>query len=163
MISLPYSIYLASPLGFLPYTRAFNEKLIALITRAGAQVLDPWSTDEGRSLGELCANGADDHEIAQANRRVGRANIAMIQSCDGLLACLDGASVDDGTASEVGYAVGLGRVASGFRLDSRSSGDNRATMVNLQIAALIDASGGAIFTTPDLAIANLLEQLRSRR
>jgi len=162
-MSLPYSIYLASPLGFLPYTRAFNDELIALITQAGAEVLDPWSTDEGRALGELCANGADDHEIAQANRRVGMANIAMIQSCDGLLACLDGVSVDDGTASEIGYAVGLGRVASGFRLDSRSSGDNRATMVNLQIATLIDASGGAIFTTPDLAITDLLEQLRSRR
>ena len=161
-MSSPSSIYLASPLGFLPYTRAFNDELIALVTRAGAEVLDPWSTDEGRMLGELCANGAGEHEIAQANRRVGRVNIAMIQSCDGLLACLDGISVDDGTASEIGYAVGLGRVASGFRLDPRPSGDNRATTVNLQIAALIESSGGSIFQTPDLALTDLLAQLRSR-
>lgn len=162
-MSLEYSIYLASPLGFLPYTRAFNRELVTLITRAGASVLDPWNTDEGRALGELCARGADERAIAEANQRVGRANIAMIQRCDGLLACLDGVSVDDGTASEIGYAVGLGRVASGFRLDPRTSGDNRATMVNLQIAALIDSSRGAIFPTPDLAIANLLKQLQSRR
>ncbi len=159
----PFRVYLASPLGFLPYTRGFQSELVSLLTRAGATVLDPWDTDEGQVLGELCARGAAQHEIAEANLRVGEANIAMIQRCDGLLACLDGTSVDDGTASEIGYAVGLGRVACGFRLDPRMSGDNQATMVNLQIAALIGSSGGAIFPTPELAIADLLGQLQSRR
>ncbi len=160
---MPFSIYLASPLGFLPYTRAFNDALVALIEGNGARALDPWSTEEGRVLGELCAGGADIQAIAQANRRVGRANIAMIERCDGILACLDGPTVDDGTASEVGYGVGLGRTASGFRLDRRASGDNRATLVNLQVETLIESSGGAIFAAPEPALSDLLERLGSTR
>ncbi len=160
---MSYSIYLASPLGFLPYTRAFSDELVALIESHGATVLDPWNTEEGRALGELCISGADAPAIALANRRVGMANIAMIQRCDGILACLDGATVDDGTAAEIGYGVGLGRATSGFRLDSRASGDNRATPVNLQIAALIESSGGAIFEAPEPAITHLLALLGTQR
>lgn len=162
-MSPPLVIYLASPLGFVPYTRAFNRSLIAGIERAGAVALDPWNTDAGRALADLCASGADDHVIAEANRRVGRENLAMIERCDGLLACLDGVAVDDGTAAEIGYVVGIGRVVCGFRLDQRPSGDNRATMVNLQIATFIESSGGDIFTTPERAIERLLELLQTRR
>ena len=85
---MPYSIYLASPLGFLPYTRAYNDALVTLIESHGAHALDPWDTEEGRLLGELCNGDADVREIAQANQCVGRANIKMIQSCDGLLPVL---------------------------------------------------------------------------
>ncbi|HUY07036.1 MAG TPA: nucleoside 2-deoxyribosyltransferase [Acidimicrobiales bacterium] len=159
----PPSIYIASPLGFLAYTRAFNSELVTLVTRKGARALDPWNTNEGRMLGELCANNAGEQEIARANLVVGRANMAMIRECDGLLACLDGVSVDDGTAAEIGYAVGIGRIAGGFRLDPRSSGDNRATTVNLQIASLIESTGGTIHQTPEPALDHLLERLAAKR
>lgn len=153
------AIYLASPLGFVTYTRPYAAELADLVRQAGAEPLDPWSTGAGAELARLIENGASESEVAIANRRVGEANCSMIERSDAVLACLDGIAVDDGTAAEIGYAVGIGRTVAGFRLDLRITGDNRATAVNLQIAYLIERSGGAIFLTPEAGLAHLLEYL----
>jgi nucleoside 2-deoxyribosyltransferase len=159
-LSTSPAIYLASPLGFVPYGRDFARALVSRVQARGLVALDPWASPEGAELGALVVDGASFIEIADANRRVGEANLNMIEGCDAVFACLDGTSVDDGTASEIGYAAGIGRVVVGFRTDVRITGDNAATPVNLQVAYFIERSGGAIFTGVDEALDHLETLLR---
>ncbi len=61
-----------------------------------------------------------------------------------LLAVLDGAEVDSGTAAEAGFAVGLRKRCSGLRTDWRDSGEF-GLPVNLQVLHFIERSGGKLF------------------
>lgn len=158
MIPSP-SIYLASPLGFVPYGARYARELVDLVTAKHARALDPWDTPEGERLAQLVTGGAPLDELAAANREVAAANQAMLRACDGVLACLDGTTIDDGTASEIGYAAGIGRIITGFRSDLRQSGDNLGTPINLQVAYFIEVSGGAIFKTADSALDYLIALL----
>jgi nucleoside 2-deoxyribosyltransferase len=76
-----------------------------------------------------------------------------------VLALLDGADVDSGTAAEIGFAAALGIPIVGVRLDFRPSGDNEATVVNLQVAHFIEASGGCIVRALADAVAALVALL----
>ena len=70
---------------------------------------------------------------------------AAPSSCGGVLAVLDGVDVDSGTASEIGYAFGLGdKVINGYRGDFRRSGENDGVCINLQVQYWIEQSGGTI-------------------
>lgn len=159
-MSTPRAIYLASPLGFVPYGRDYLNHLASRIEDRGFVVLDPWGSPEGAELAALVADGASVLEVAKANHQVGAANLAMIEQCDAVLACLDGTNVDDGTASEIGYGAGIGRIVVGFRSDFRITGDNAATPVNLQVAYFIERSGGAIFSDVDGALDHLVSLVR---
>ena len=79
-----------------------------------------------------------------------------------MLAILDGDDVDSGTASEVGYACALGRPVVGLRSDLRNSGDNEATLVNLQVEWFVLESGGQLLTGLDEALAALGAVVESR-
>ena len=79
----------------------------------------------------------------------------MIRACDGVLAVLDGSDVDSGTAAEIGFAAALGKPVVGVRTDLRITGDNEATLVNLQVEWFIIDGGGNLFTDLDAAIAAL--------
>lgn len=162
MNGLP-SIYLASPLGFTTYGAVFARELARLVDQAGGIALDPWSSPVGEDLAALVARHASYEEIAAANARVGAASAALIRACDGILACLDGAAVDDGTAAEIGYGAALGRTIVGYRGDLRTTGDNVASVVNLQIEYFITESGGSIFRKVEDAIAALMEPYAHRR
>ncbi len=153
------SIYLASPLGFTPYGNRYAREVVELTTQKGMIPLDPWSSIEGAELGRLIDEGAGTEDLERANEIVGAANLLLIDACDGILACLDGTSVDDGTAAEIGYGVGIGRVVVGYRTDLRASGDNAATLVNLQITHLITRSGGAIYSSPQAGLDHLMLRL----
>jgi nucleoside 2-deoxyribosyltransferase len=74
----------------------------------------------------------------------------------GVLAILDGHDVDSGTAAEIGYAAALARPIVGLRTDLRVTGDNEATLVNLQVEWFIVESGGVLTTALDQAIAALV-------
>jgi nucleoside 2-deoxyribosyltransferase len=152
-------VYVASPLGFAEATRSFsNDVLVPRLRAAGLEVLDPWAG--GAAID--AALRLDDPEarvaaLRRANDEVGRANAEMIERCDAVLAVLDGADVDSGTAAEVGYAAALGRPIVGWRSDFRSAGDNAGSVVNLQVQHFIERTGGRILTTLDDATAALLE------
>jgi len=81
------------------------------------------------------------------NPRIGAKNAAMIDAADMVLAVLDGADVDSGTAAEIGYACARSRPILGYRGDFRLSADNEGSVVNLQVEYFITASGGEIFTS----------------
>jgi nucleoside 2-deoxyribosyltransferase len=78
---------------------------------------------------------------------IGRNNQLAIDGCDAVLAILDGADVDSGTASEIGYAFARNKPILGYRSDFRLSSDNEGSIVNLQVEYFIRAGGGEIVSS----------------
>ena len=151
-------IYIASPLGFTDAGRMYSDTvLLPAVQAAGFEPLDPWEVDA--DVVHVFGLERDDPErrarLAEINRLVGRRNAELIRSAAGVLAILDGDDVDSGTAAEIGYACALSRPIVGLRSDLRISGDNEATLVNLQVEWFIVESGGSLATNLDQALAAL--------
>ena len=151
-------VYVAGPLGFTKAGAAYYaDVLLPRVRAAGLEPLDPWDLPAG--ILRVFELPRDDPErrarLGDANRDVGRRNAEMIQACDGVLAVLDGNDVDSGTAAEIGYAAALGKPTVGLRDDLRVTGDNEATLVNLQVEWFVVDSGGSLETDLDAAIAAL--------
>ncbi len=62
-----------------------------------------------------------------------RANLRALDECDLMVALLDGAQVDDGTAWEMGYFFSQGKTILGIRTDFRRAGESDESRVNLMI------------------------------
>ena len=73
----------------------------------------------------------------------------MIRSCDAVLGVLDGAELDSGTVSEIGFAAGIGKKCYGLRTDFRDCGDFDGIPINLQVLYWIESSGGRLFRRID--------------
>jgi nucleoside 2-deoxyribosyltransferase len=158
-------IYVASPLGFTDAGRTYNDTvLLPAVRDAGFDPLDPWDVDSDvRAVFQLDRNDpAREQRLGEINRLVGQRNAEMIRTADGMLAMLDGSDVDSGTAAEIGYAAALRRPVVGLRSDLRVSGDNEATLVNLQVEWFIRESGGHLTTTLDDALAGLAGVVHGR-
>lgn len=156
------AIYVASPNGFTEPGRRWNAEVVGAISAAGFEVLDPWEVDADvvqSALGALdMAPGQDRTDaLAALNERIGRDNEQAIRAAAGMLAILDGTDVDSGTASEIGFAFALGRTIVGLRTDLRTTGDNEAALVNLQVEYFIRASGGTVTTSLDAAVGALTD------
>lgn len=114
----------------------------------GCTVLDPWDQkfqapiEEASAIKDWPARVTVFKEIAA---RIGKVNEEMIKTCDMVLGVLDGLEVDSGTASEIGFAVALGKKCCGLRTDFRNSGDFDGVPVNLQVLYWIESSGGTLF------------------
>ena len=151
-------IYVASPLGFTDAGRMYSDSvLLPALQAAGFEPLDPWEVDA--DVLHVFGLDRDDPErrarLGEINRLVGRRNAELIRSAAGMLAILDGDDVDSGTAAEIGYACALSRPVVGLRSDLRISGDNEATLVNLQVEWFILESGGSLATSLDEALVAL--------
>ena len=156
----PQKIYVASPLGFTDAGRLYsNTVLLPAVRGAGFEPLDPWTVSP--EIARVFALEPGDPERARllgdTNRLVGRRNAEMIRDAAGVLAILDGDDVDSGTAAEIGYAAALPRPVVGVRTDLRTTGDNEATLVNLQVEWFIVDSGGRLTTSLDDALAALVD------
>jgi nucleoside 2-deoxyribosyltransferase len=126
-------IYFAGPLFTLAeknFNRSLRDELVAL----GHEVFLPQES-------EVSSRVALDHlEVAREDQRA-------IYKSDVLIANLDGAMVDDGTAVEVGMAIAKGKKTVGYRTDFRVSGDDPKIHVNLMFRLMdwvILYSGGSI-------------------
>lgn len=153
----PKRAYLASPLGFAASTEAFMRELKAALGAIVA-VDNPWDFG-GPELGAEFARaqaivGHDERRAAlhAINGRIAAENEAAIRACDLVVAVLDGVDVDSGTASEIGFAAGLGKSSFGLRTDSRLAGDNLGSRVNLQVEYWIEAGGGRIVGDVDALV-----------
>ena len=140
-------VYVAGPLGFTDAGRYYYEHLLLpAVVAAGFEPLDPWAVDA--DIAAVFARPKGDPRRAEllpeTNRNVGARNAEMIRECAGVLAVLDGSDVDSGTAAEIGYAAALGRPVIGLRSDVRVTGDNEATLVNLQVEWFVSESGGRL-------------------
>src|SRR5262245_5655653 len=141
-------IYMAGPLGFSEAGRHFYESVLRPFVRnLGYEVLDPWTLTDGRRIAAVARMryGPGKREAwRKLNRAIGARNRAAIDRAHGVVAVLDGADVDSGTAAEIGYAFACGKLVVGYRGDFRLSADNEGGTVNLQVEYFIRASGGTI-------------------
>jgi nucleoside 2-deoxyribosyltransferase len=131
--------YVASPLGFSDAGRHYYNAVYLPALREVVEVIDPWSM----TLPQQWIDAEREGTIGVLVAEVGARNVEAIRSADLLAANLDGQEVDSGTASEIGFAAGVGVRCFGLRTDLRQSGEAGAH-VNLQVEAFIVASGGHI-------------------
>jgi nucleoside 2-deoxyribosyltransferase len=133
---MPFPIlYLAGPL-FNPSERALNLNIRA--------ALQPWfcvhlPQIDGALLPDLIAMGVSPED---ARRRVFREDMAAVRRSDALLIVLNGRSIDEGAAFELGVAWCLGKPCFGYKDDFRQllpDGDN----------PMITGSLSSIFTSID--------------
>jgi len=142
-------LYLASPLGFSPENTAYANQIKVKLASQGFEIFDPW---EQKQFAERLENAAREHDYAariaafgDIALQIGACNEGGIRWADFLLAVLDGAEVDSGTATEIGFGSALGKKCYGLRTDQRDSGDFVGLPVNLQILHFIERSGGKLF------------------
>jgi nucleoside 2-deoxyribosyltransferase len=146
--------YLASPYGFSEGTKHFLDTVYIPRLSKIVEVINPWDL----TTKEEILQAEQRKEERQFAMEIGRRNREAIESSDIVIAALDGQEVDGGTASEVGYAAGIGKPVYGYRNDLRQSGE-RGVRVNLQIEYFIESSGGTI--VPDLeSLENVLQRHR---
>lgn len=106
------TLYFAAPL-FSDAERTFNERVVSLLS----PVFDIYLPQEhGGLLVEMVDNGMDPNHASSV---IFTLDIAAIRKCNFLLIVLDGRSVDEGAAFELGYAHAIGKVCYGLQTDSR--------------------------------------------
>jgi nucleoside 2-deoxyribosyltransferase len=153
-------VYTAGPSGFFDAGLLWhNTVLVPALEAAGLLVLDPWADQS--ALAEILSTmpfGAERKAaLEQANLVQGRLDLAMVDACAVVLACLDGPVVDDGTAIEIGYAHKAGKVILGLRTDIRIASDNEGSRVNLMIETCVVDSGGLMTASVDEAVSFLAQ------
>lgn len=138
-------VYFAGPL-FTPYERDYIDECAASLRAEGFEVFVP-----------------HEHALAQTDTTpewIFAKDVDGLEPANAVLALLDGAAIDDGTACEIGAFYGL------MQSDPSKKGvvglltDLRGTRgggsgVNLFVEGCIRASGGAIVHTFDEALALL--------
>jgi nucleoside 2-deoxyribosyltransferase len=74
------------------------------------------------------------HEITSGSpEEIFQANLQALDRCNIMVAILDGAHVDDGTAWEMGYHYSRGKRIIGIRTDKRKAGETNSSKVNAMI------------------------------
>jgi nucleoside 2-deoxyribosyltransferase len=145
-------VYLAGPL-FTPYERRFLDECAARLRAEGFDVFVP-----------------HEHALALADETpaaIFAKDWQGLASAEAVLALLDGPSVDDGTACEIGIFHGLmqhdpsRRGVVGLLTDMRATRGERLRL-NLFLHGCIDAGGGAVVGSLDDAVAEL-RRLRGDR
>ena len=93
---------------------------------------------------------------ADAPKKIMERDSETIEGCHVVVALLDGAQVDDGTAWEIGYAYAKGVPVIGIRTDFRNGGDTAHGRVN----AMIEGSCVSI-EADEAGVLKALRQLSS--
>jgi len=122
------NIYVAAPL-FNPSERNFNASLKKSL-RPFFNVYLP--QEDGGLMDDMIKHGTHPQVAA---RNVFDNDIRALQECDILLIVLDGRTVDEGAAFELGYAYAMGKPCYGLKSDIRQLlkyGDNPMIEVPLQ-------------------------------
>ena len=107
-------IYFAAPL-FTQAERMWNRKLSEAIKRKGKDIDVFLPQDKGK---EAIMDGDIDF------KKIQQICLKGIDSCDVVLAVLDGPDSDSGTCFECGYAFSTGKSIIGLRTDIRGGEDN---------------------------------------
>ncbi|OHX37754.1 hypothetical protein BJL95_08110 [Methylomonas sp. LWB] len=114
------NIYFAAPL-FNPVERAFNESLVARLDEY-ADIFLPQR--DGALLTKLVSDG---NTVESARNKIFKKDTSAIRNCDLVVAVLDGRTIDEGVAFELGYAFALGKTCVAYKSDDRvmlPTGDN---------------------------------------
>lgn len=103
------TVYLAAPL-FSEAECDFNRKLKSEMHSIGFNVFLP--QEDSNNV----------HDTTDRQKIIFDKNLKGIEKSDILVAVIDGADVDSGTAWEIGYAFARGKPVIGFRTDFRTLG-----------------------------------------
>ncbi len=142
------SVYLASPLGFSHEMKDYRHRIKARLKELGCEIFHPWDQAFGSMVEEAKAItqwGERVAALAKTAGEIGRMNENGIRNSGVILGVLDGAELDPGTVSEIGFAAGLGKKCYGLRTDFRNSGDFYGIPINLQVLYWIESRGGKLF------------------
>jgi len=140
-------IYLAGPL-FSQAEQRFNRELADIMARRGMDVLLPQE---------------DPSQYAESDRpgAIFRSCVSMIERADAVLAVLDGADVDSGTAFEIGYAYASGKPVIGLRTDFRQlEEDGVNIMISRSADIVLSEAGEALERTIERAARALESAVR---
>jgi nucleoside 2-deoxyribosyltransferase len=140
----------ASPLGFSEAGRHYYEQVFLPALAKVIEPVDPWALVSQREIDDALAAGTEKGFAAE----IGSRNTKALESCELLVAVLDGQEIDSGTAAEVGYASAKGLLCFGLRTDHRQTGE-RGARINLQVEAFLVMSGGSIANSLDDLIVAL--------
>lgn len=144
-------VYFAAPL-FSCSERRFNSEVASMICDLGVKVFLPQR--DGMLIPDLLAEGCCPQE---AVRRIYSADIEAIKECEVVVAVLDGRTVDEGVAFEIGFAKALGKRCIAVQTDFRR-------LIPIGNNPMIDGSiDSYCLSVDDLAskLARLMEMWRS--
>ncbi len=118
-----YTIYLAAPL-FSEGERQFNRLIAEELKTLHYRVHLPQELD-------------DTDECREDNREASiyQQNLAALKAADIIVAVIDGADADSGTAWEMGYAAALGKRVVALRTDFRRLSENESVNLMLETEA----------------------------
>jgi len=120
-----YRVYLAAPL-FSEAERNFNEIVARSLRDRYFYVHLP------QEVGDSSASrGVDEHA------RIYRENLRALEEADMIIAIIDGADADSGTAWEMGYAKARGKRIIALRTDFRLAGINEKVNLMLEQSATV--------------------------
>jgi nucleoside 2-deoxyribosyltransferase/predicted secreted protein len=120
-----YRVYLAAPL-FSEAERAYNASLAALLEKNLFEVYLPQETgDDTETRGK------------QEQNRLFHANKKALEEADCIVAVIDGADADSGTAWEMGYAYSRGKPIVAIRTDFRRAGHHEQVNLMLEESAVV--------------------------
>jgi len=131
------TVYLAAPL-FSEAECDFNRKLKGELKSLGFKVFLP--QEDSNNV----------HDMTNRQKIIFNKNLTGIENSDLIVAVIDGADVDSGTAWEIGYAFAKGKPVIGLRTDFRTLGIEGT--VNLMIERSV-----ILF----MSISELLNHLKS--
>lgn len=106
-------VYLAGPL-FSAAEKAFNEQLAARLEHCGIDVYLPQR--DGGLIVDLISRGVEPRAAA---RSIFQRDIEALMECDACLIILDGRTVDEGAAFELGVAYSFRKLCVGLQTDPR--------------------------------------------
>jgi len=106
------SLYLASPM-FSQAERQFNREVRDCLSRSFRVFLPQ---ESGVIMSDLLCRGVSPQDAIQ---KVFAQDLMAIQECDALVIVLDGRSVDEGAAFELGLGYALKKVCVGLQTDLR--------------------------------------------
>jgi nucleoside 2-deoxyribosyltransferase len=120
-----YRIYLAAPL-FSEAERSYNATLAERLKEQFFEVHVPQDVGDDSS-----GRDREEHE------RIFAANRSALERADLIVAVIDGADADSGTAWEMGYASALGKPVFALRTDFRKVGLNEHVNLMLEQSASV--------------------------
>jgi len=120
-----YRVYLAAPL-FSEAERSYNTAITELLKAHCFEVFLPQESGDNHAI-----RGREEH------RRIFTKNKRAIRDADIVVAIIDGADADSGTAWEMGYAAALKKKVIALRTDFRMAGSHERVNLMLEEGATV--------------------------
>jgi nucleoside 2-deoxyribosyltransferase len=120
-----YRVYLAAPL-FSEAERRYNESIATLLKDYFFDVYLPQDIGDDSAVRE-----------SREHRWIYEHNIQALQNADIIIAIIDGADADSGTAWEMGYATATGKPVIAIRTDFRTVGRHERVNLMLEQSAVV--------------------------